>query len=222
MRAPPAEAWGRTPRQMVFLARSFGRHALELGNAIPERPLFFLKSLSALVGPGEAVVLPAESAEVHHEAEVAVWVGAPLTRATPEEAAGAIEAWTVLNDVTARDVQRADGGRFTRAKCFDTFCPLCPQAVSPAALGDWRAARVQGWRNGALAQDAPLSDLLYSPAEALSAISQVMTLRPGDLVSLGTPAGVGPLAAGDSFEVRLVGGGGEALLSLVNPVVAAR
>ncbi len=216
---PASEAWGRTPRQMVFLARSFGRHALELGNEIPERPLFFLKSVSALVGPGEPVRLPAESAEVHHEAEVAVWVGATLTRATPEEAEGAIEGWTVLNDVTARDVQRADGGRFTRAKCFDTFCPLSPQVISPAALGDWRAARIQGWRSGALVQDAPLSDMLYTPAEALSAISQVMTLRPGDLVSLGTPAGVGPLAAGDSFEVRLVGAGGEVLVSLVSPVV---
>ncbi len=218
MSASPTPAWGRTPRQMIFLARSFGRHALELGNAIPERPLFFLKSLSALIGPGEAVVLPAESAEVHHEAEVAVWVGARLRAATPAEAEGAIEGWTVLNDVTARDVQRADGGRFTRAKCFDTFCPLSPEVVSPAALGDWRVARVQGWRNGALVQDSPLSDMLYSPGEALSAISQVMTLEPGDLVSLGTPAGVGPLASGDSFEVRLVGGDGALLVRLVHSV----
>ena len=204
------------PRQLICLARTFGRHALELGNPIPERPLYFLKSVSSVIGPGEPIELPPESQEVHHEAEVAVWIGAPLKRATPEECEAAISGWTVLNDVTARDLQREDGGRFTRAKCFHTFCPLSPERVERKA---WREARIQGWRSGELVQDAPLSDMLFTPGEALSAVSEVIALAPGDLVSLGTPAGVGPLNEGDTFEVRLVSESGEPLISLSNPVV---
>jgi len=204
-----------TPRQLICLARTFGRHALELGNPIPERPLYFLKSVSAVVGPHEPIELPPESAEVHYEAEVAVWIGAPLKRATAEQAEAAIAGWTVLNDVTARDLQREDNGRFTRAKCFHTFCPLSPEHVT---LERWAEARIQGWRNGELVQDAPLSDMLFTPGEALSAVSEVIALEPGDLVSLGTPAGVGPLSEGDTFEVRLLSAEGETLVSLSNPV----
>jgi 2-keto-4-pentenoate hydratase/2-oxohepta-3-ene-1,7-dioic acid hydratase in catechol pathway len=204
-----------TPRQLICLARTFGRHALELGNPIPERPLYFLKSVSAVVGPDEPIELPPESTEVHYEAEVAVWIGAPLKRATPEQAEAAIAGWTVLNDVTARDLQREDNGRFTRAKCFHTFCPLSPERVT---LERWAEARIQGWRNGELVQDAPLSDMLFTPGEALSAVSEVIALEPGDLVSLGTPAGVGPLSEGDTFEVRLLSAEGDLLVSLSNPV----
>ena len=205
----------KTPRQLICLARTFGRHALELGNPIPERPLYFLKSISSIIGPGDRIELPPESQEVHHEAEVAVWIGAPLKRASVEEAARAIESWTVLNDVTARDLQRADQGRFTRAKCFHSFCPLSPERVQ---LERWPEARIQGLLNGALVQDAPLSDMIFSPAEALAAVSEVIALEPGDLVSLGTPAGVGPLKAGDRFEVRLLDHEGQRLVSLSNPV----
>jgi len=204
-----------TPRQLICLARTFGRHALELGNPIPEHPLYFLKSISALIGPEEAIELPPESAEVHYEAEVAVWIKAPLKRATPEEAEAAIHSWTVLNDVTARDLQRADQGRFTRAKCFHTFCPLSPDRVE---LPRWPEARIQGLLNGALVQDAPLSDMIFSPGEALAAVSEVISLAEGDLVSLGTPAGVGALKAGDRFEVRLLDETGAVKVSLSNPV----
>jgi 2-keto-4-pentenoate hydratase/2-oxohepta-3-ene-1,7-dioic acid hydratase in catechol pathway len=204
---------------IVCLARSYGRHALELGNPIPERPIFFLKAPSAVIGPGEVIILPPESEEVHYEAELAVRIGARLSRATPEEARGAIKGWTLINDVTARDLQRQDGGRFTRAKGFDTFCPLLDQILP--TLDPWPTARIQGWLNGTLKQDAPLSDMLYSPAEALSAVSQVMTLSPGDIVSLGTPAGVGPLTDGDQFEVRLCDASGLTLLSLKNTARAS-
>lgn len=205
-----------TPRQLICLARTFGRHALELGNPIPERPIYFLKSISSIVGPNQSIELPAESSEVHYEAEVAVWIKAPLKRATVAEAQAAIDSWTVLNDVTARDLQRADQGRFTRAKCFHTFCPLSPQRVQ---LKDWQSSRIQGLLNGVLVQDAPLSDMIFSPGEALAAVSEVIALQPGDLVSLGTPAGVGPLVAGDYFEVRLLNAQQEILVSLGNPVV---
>lgn len=188
------------PRKLVFLARSFGKHALELGNPIPERPLYFLKSPSALIAPPAEVVIPSGGGEVHYEAEVAVLLSAPLYKASADEAERAIGGWTILNDVTLRSAQREDQGRFTRAKGYDTFCPICPDLVPTL---DWRRAHIQGWINGALVQSAPLTDMIFTPGEALAAISEVMTLNPGDLISFGTPSGVGPLKAGDSFEVRL-------------------
>ncbi len=208
---------GAPARKIVCLARSFRKHAEELGNAVPPAPLYFLKAPTAQVGPGEPIRLPAVSREVHHEAEVAIIVGQRLRHATPSEAEAAIEAWTVLNDVTARDLQRADGGRFTRAKGFDTFCPIA-DARLPAL--DWRVARIQCRVDGDIRQDGALADLLWTPGEVLAAISACMTLLPGDIVSLGTPEGVGPIEAGQTVEVRLLGGDGEALVSLSNPVVA--
>lgn len=206
------------PSKIVCLARSFRKHAEELGNAVPAAPLYFLKAPSAVIGPGEAIVLPAASAEVHHEAEVAVIVGRRLQRASVAEAEGAIAAWTVLNDVTARDLQKADGGRFTRAKGFDTFCPLSDARL---ATLDWRRCRIECRVDGAVRQDGALADLLWTPAEVLAAISECMTLLPGDVVSLGTPEGVGPIEAGQTVEVRLVGPEGEVLVTLANPVEAA-
>lgn len=208
---------GAPARKIVCLARSFRKHAEELGNAVPPAPLYFLKAPTAQIGPGEPIRLPAASSEVHHEAEVAIIVGQRLRRATPSEAEAAIEAWTVLNDVTARDLQRADGGRFTRAKGFDTFCPIA-DARLPAL--DWRAARIQCRVDGDIRQDGALADLLWTPGEVLAAISACMTLLPGDIVSLGTPEGVGSIEAGQTVEVRLLGGDGEVLVSLSNPVVA--
>ncbi len=203
--------------QIICLARSFRLHAEELGNAVPAAPLFFLKSSSAVIADGDAIVLPRESRLIHHEGEVAVEVGARLRRATPADAAAAIAGWTVLNDVTARDLQQADSGRFTRAKGFDTFCPLsATRVVDPP----WRACRVQCAVNGELRQDGALRDLLWTPGEILAAVSAVMTLWPGDIVSLGTPAGVGPLVDGDEVEVRLVGPDGAVLARVRNPVAS--
>lgn len=187
-------------RKLIFLARSFGRHALELGNEIPEKPLYFLKAPSSVIPEGLPVILPRECESVHFEAEVAVVIGETLKGASPEEAERAIIAWTVLNDVTARSVQRQEGGRFTRAKGYDTFCPIASTWLESL---DWKQARIQGWLNGVCVQDAPLTDMLFSPGEAIASISSVMTINPGDLISLGTPEGVGPLSDGDHFEIRL-------------------
>ena len=192
--------WETPPRKLVFLARSFGRHALELGNPIPQHPLYFLKAPSALLPPGETLYLPGGCDEVHYEAEVAVLIGSKISQADPAEAEQAIAGWTILNDVTARDHQREDGGRFTRAKGHDGFCPISDQLLPHLS---WRNAYIQGWLNGSRVQHAPLTDMLFTPGEAIASISQVMTLHPGDLVSLGTPSGVGPLRPGDHFEVRL-------------------
>lgn len=203
--------------KIVCLGRSFRDHAVELGNAVPESPLFFLKAPSAVIGPGEAIRLPRQSALVHHEAEVAVIIATRLSHCTPAEAEAGIGAWTVLNDVTARDLQQADNGRFTRAKGFDTFCPMSDVRLPTLPEG----CRIQGFVNGQQRQNGALSDLLWTPGQALAAVSRVMSLLPGDVVSLGTPAGVGPLVAGDTVEVRLVDAEGNLLISLTNPVVGA-
>ena len=202
--------------KMVFLARSFGKHALELGNPIPQSPLYFLKAPSTRIGPGETVILPPQSDEVHYEAELAFYLKKTLKKCTLEEAKEAIGGWTILNDITARDLQKQDGGRFSRAKNFDTFCPISDQILDSL---DWQDVSIQGWLNGELKQNSPLSDLLYTPFEALCQISQVMTLHSGDLISLGTPAGVGPLKSGDLFEVRLCNLHEQTLLSLKNPIL---
>lgn len=203
--------------KLVFFARTFRKHALELGNAVPAEPIYFLKAPSAIIGPGDEIRLPPDSSEVHHEAEVAVVIGARLRRASPERAAAAIQAWTVLNDVTARDVQRADGGRFTRAKGYDTFCPLSDVRLPSL---DWAHARIQCRVDGALRQDGALADLSHPPAELLSQVSHVMTLEPGDIVSFGTPAGVGPIRSGETIEVTLLEHG-EVRATLTNRVETA-
>lgn len=206
-----------TPSKIVCVGRSFRAHAQELGNAVPDAPIFFLKAPSAVIGPDEPIRIPPSSSLVHHEAEAAVIVGQRLSHASLEGAEAGIAAWTVLNDVTAWDLQRADKGRFTRAKGFDTFCPIADARLP--RLGDWAAHRIQGWVNGECRQDAPLGQLIWTPFELLAHISTVMTLMPGDVVSLGTPAGVGPLLSGDTVEVRLIGPDGALRVGLRNPVL---
>ena len=202
--------------KMVFLARSFGKHALELGNPIPESPLYFLKAPSTRIGPRDPIRLPSQSQEVHYEAEVAFYLSKTLYQCSLEDTFDAIGEWTILNDITARDLQKQDQGRFSRAKNFDTFCPLSSSTLTSL---EWKSARIQGWLNDELKQDSPLNDLLYTPFEALYQIAQVMTLNQGDLISLGTPSGVGPLKSGDHFEVRLCDAHGGSLLTLWNPVI---
>jgi len=206
------------PSKVVCIGRNYREHAAELGNAVPAAPIFFLKPPSALIGPGEAIRLPPQSAEVHHEAELAIVIGHRATDLDESGAWAAISAFTVLNDVTARDLQRADG-RFTRAKGFDTFCPVS-DARLPAERwsSDIGPGRIQCFVDGACRQDGALADMVFGPAALVSYVSRHMTLMPGDLLATGTPAGVGPLTAGQTVEVRLIGGGGQCLISLVNPV----
>ena len=203
------------PPMLIFFARSFGKHALELGNEIPKKPIYFLKAPSSMIKSGQAIILPKHSDEIHHEAEVAFYLKKDLSHATINDAEEAIGDWTILNDVTARDVQRADSGRFTQCKNFDTFCPISTQRVKQL---DWRKSRIQCVVNGKLRQDAPLTDLLFSPAELLVYLSERMSLRTGDLVSLGTPAGVGPLEHGDVCEIRLFSDQ-QLLIKMTNPVI---
>ncbi|GGJ84041.1 2-hydroxyhepta-2,4-diene-1,7-dioate isomerase [Pilimelia anulata] len=206
------------PSKVVCVGRNYADHAAEQDAPVPKEPLLFLKPSTAVVGPRDAIRLPVQSARVDHEAELAVVIGAPgARRADRATAEKAIFGYTCANDVTARDLQAADG-QWTRAKGFDSFCPLGPWIVT-----DWDPAdREVRCEVGAdpdareVRQLGRTAQMVFDPATLVSYVSHVMTLLPGDVVLTGTPAGVGPLAAGDSVAVAIEGIG-----ELVNPVVAA-
>ena len=170
---------------------------------VKREPILFLKPPSAVIGPGEAIVLPPRSHHVDYEAELAVVVGRRCRDVSPAAAAGFVAGYTCGNDVTARDLQELDG-QWSRAKSFDTFCPLgpwvVPQAPSPAA-------RVSTQVDGAEVQAGIVGDMIVSPLELLAFVSGIMTLEPGDVILTGTPVGVGPLAAGQTVVVGVEGVG---------------
>ena len=189
------------PGKIVCVGRNYIDHAKELGNAVPKEPLIFLKPPSSVVSDGEAVVLPPQSTNVEHEGEIGVVIGRQLRRAGRDEAATAIQSIVAVNDVTARDLQRSDS-QWTRAKGFDTFCPMGEPASPPTDLG---ALTVVTRVNGVERQRGKGSDMVFSIPDVLAYISQVMMLEPGDLVCTGSPAGVGKLSPGDEVEVEVLG-----------------
>jgi 2-keto-4-pentenoate hydratase/2-oxohepta-3-ene-1,7-dioic acid hydratase in catechol pathway len=199
------------PSKIVCVGKNYRDHAAEMGGEVPAEPLYFLKPSSSVIGPGEPIRLPTDlSDEVHHEAELAVVVGALLQRVGPEEAMAGVLGYTCANDVTARDLQAREDQWF-RAKGFDSFCPLGPAVATgldPATLG------IRCLVDGELRQDGTTADLVWQVATLLSDISQVVTLLPSDVVLTGTPAGVGPLRAGQRVRVEIEGIG-----VLENPVV---
>jgi len=201
------------PTKIVCVGRNYVEHARELGNEVPARPLLFLKPPSSLIASGESIVLPPESRRVEHEAEIAVVIGRRCRTVTEEEALSVIAGFAPLNDVTARDLQRLDV-QFTRAKGFDTFCPVGP--VVPADGTDWRGLTVSCRVNNEERQRASGSDMVFGIPSLIAYITGIMTLEPGDLIATGTPSGVGPLEAGDVVEVML-----EGRSSISNNVVAA-
>ncbi|BDG09402.1 fumarylacetoacetate hydrolase family protein [Anaeromyxobacter paludicola] len=198
------------PQKVVCVGRNYAAHAKELGNEVPKEPLVFMKPATAVVGPGEPIRIPEVSSDVQHEAELAVVMGRPLTRAaTAAEARAAVFGYTCLNDVTARDIQRAEA-HFTRAKGYDTFCPLGPVIETDLdPLDTTVVCRV----NGDERQRGSTRDMIVDPFALLVFISRIMTLLPGDVVATGTPAGVSRMVRGDWVEVE-VGGVGV----LKNPV----
>ena len=200
-----------SPSKIVCVGRNYAEHAKEMGNEVPKDPLLFLKASSALIGHGEAIVLPPQSSRVEFEAEIGVVIGTLLRHASSVAAEAGIRGFVCLNDVTARDLQKSDG-QWTRAKGFDTFCPVGPRVVEGLR---WQDLEVVGRVNGVERQRGRTSDMVFSIPDLLSYISGVMTLLPGDLVATGTPAGVGPLAPGDVVEVEVSGVG-----VLSNPVEA--
>ena len=200
------------PSKIVCVGRNYLEHARELGNAMPERPMIFLKPPSSIVGDGETIFLPAESNRVEHEAELGVVIGRRASRVSADESLAYVAGYLPLNDVTARDLQKVDV-QFTRAKGFDTFCPI--GTMVPAEGIDPGALEIVCRVNGEVRQRGTTADMAFSVPALIEFISGVMTLEPGDVIATGTPAGVGPLADGDEVEVEVVGVG-----TLRNPVRA--
>ena len=197
------------PSKIVCVGRNYVAHAKELGNEVPPLPMLFFKPPSALIGPGEPIVLPPTSRQVEYEAEIGVVIGARLRQAGEAEAEQGIDGFVCLNDVTCRDLQKTDG-QWGRAKGYDTFCPVGP-AVARGL--DWRSLEVIGRVNGNERQRALATDMHFQIPFLVAYISGIMTLEPGDLIATGTPAGVGPLRSGDVVEVEIPGVG-----ILSNPV----
>src|ERR1044072_2754755 len=190
------------PSKIVCVGRNYREHAAELGNAMPSEPLLFLKAPSTIIGDGETIELPELSQRVEHEGELAVVIGRRCRRlSTSEDPLTYVLGYTCLNDVTARDLQRRDV-QFTRGKSFDTFCPVGPYIVTGLDPLD---LSVDTRVNGEVRQSARASALAFPVPEIIRYISHAMTLEPGDLIATGTPAGVGPLQAGDVCEVEVEG-----------------
>lgn len=202
---PPVE-----PSKIICIGRNYVAHAKEQNVEVPEVPLIFLKPPSSLIGNGDKIILPPQSNQVEHEAELVVVIGRQGRWIQPEDAADHILGYTAGNDVTARDLQRRDG-QWTRGKGFDTFCPLGPWIETEFSDAD---AIVTCHVNGEMRQMASTRDLVFTVKQLIAYISSVMTLMPGDLIFTGTPAGIGPLQDGDVVTVTVEGIG-----SLTNPVV---
>jgi 2-keto-4-pentenoate hydratase/2-oxohepta-3-ene-1,7-dioic acid hydratase in catechol pathway len=200
------------PSKIIGIGQNYRAHALEMGKGIPEQPLMFLKPPSAILSTGDAIERPAGYERVDYEGELGVVLGKQARRVTRERALDYVMGFTCVNDVTVRDLQKLDG-QWTRAKGFDTFCPIGPMIVGgldPSKLAI--ATRV----NGVTKQDSSTADLIFDVPTLIAFVSTYMTLEIGDVISTGTPAGVGNLAVGDVVEVEIEGIG-----ILKNTVVAA-
>lgn len=199
------------PSKIVGIGQNYRAHAAEMGKGIPEEPLMFLKPPSAVIADGMPIERPAGYERVDYEGELGVVIGKRAHRVARERALDYVAGYTCVNDVTVRDLQKKDG-QWTRAKGFDTFCPMGPRiatGLDPAKL------RITTRVNGVIKQDSSTSDLIFDVPTLISFVSQHMTLEEGDVISTGTPSGVGPLQPGDVVEVEIEGIG-----VLRNPVIA--
>jgi 2-keto-4-pentenoate hydratase/2-oxohepta-3-ene-1,7-dioic acid hydratase in catechol pathway len=200
------------PTKVVCVGRNYVDHASELGNDVPEEPLIFMKPATSVIGPDAPVILPRISEEVHHEAELAAIVGRVARNVRAEDVSQYLLGYTAANDVTARDLQNRDG-QWTRAKGFDTFCPLGPAIETE--LDPLERLAVICRVNGEVRQAGFTSDMVFGVAEIIEFITTVMTLLPGDVVLTGTPSGVSKVESGDTMEVEIDGIG-----TLSNPVAS--
>ena len=200
-----------TPSKIVCVGRNYADHAKELGNEVPTAPLLFLKAPSAIIADGDAIVIPPQSSQVEHEGELAVVIGRDCKNIQDDEDPFAyVLGYTCLNDVTARDIQRADV-QFTRGKSFDTFCPIGPHIETDLDVSDLCVTTTV---NGVVKQDGRTSQMVFSVDFLVRYISQQMTLKVGDIIATGTPSGVSRLRAGDVCKVTVEGIG-----TLTNSVV---
>jgi 2-keto-4-pentenoate hydratase/2-oxohepta-3-ene-1,7-dioic acid hydratase in catechol pathway len=199
------------PSKIVCVGLNYKDHAAEQKKALPEEPLLFLKPSTSVIGPGEPILIPGWAGRVDHEAELGLVIGRRAFNVKMNRAYDYVLGLISVNDVTARELQAKDG-QYTRSKGFDTFAPIGPCI----AVGlDGRDLQVRGYVNGDLRQDSRTRELIFTIPELVEFISSVMTLLPGDIISTGTPAGIGPIKPGDSVTVHVEGVG-----ALTNPVAA--
>jgi 2-keto-4-pentenoate hydratase/2-oxohepta-3-ene-1,7-dioic acid hydratase in catechol pathway len=189
------------PSKIVCVGRNYADHARELGNEPPSEPVIFLKPPSSVLAPNGTIIRPPDSQRVDFEGELAIVVGKPARNVRADSWRDYVAGFTCANDVTARDLQKKDV-QFTRGKSFDTFCPLGPALetdLDPSALG------IQTRVNGEIRQNGNTRDMIFPCDRLFEFITRIMTMLPGDVILTGTPAGVGPLVAGDTVEVEIEG-----------------
>lgn len=187
------------PGKIILAGLNYMDHAGEMGMSVPEEPVIFLKPSSAVIGSGDDIVIPAGAGRVDYEGELAMIVKTRARNIPPEKAGEYILGYTCCNDVTARDLQEKDG-QWSRAKSFDTFCPLGPWIETDINPGD---LKIRTYLNGKLVQNSSTKNFIFSSYELLSFISEIMTLFPGDVISTGTPPGIGPMYSGDTVEIEI-------------------
>ena len=192
------------PTKILCVGRNYADHAKEMGGDVPAEPLIFSKPATAVIGPDDEIILPSLSGNVHHEAELAVVIGRLTRNVAVEDAMASVLGYACANDVTARDLQAADG-QWTRAKGFDTFCPLGPWISTDVDPADGLTVRCEV--NGEVRQEGSTSDLVFDVAQLVAYCAAFATLLPGDILLTGTPAGVGPLHDGDTVTVEIAGVG---------------
>ena len=187
--------------KVVCIGKNYADHAAEMGSVVPEEPIIFLKPNTSVIGPNDTIVWPDMSERVDHEAELAIVIGRLCKDVPVEKVNDVIFGYTIANDVTARDLQKKDG-QWTRAKGFDTFCPIGPWIDTDFIPG---TQKITATINGELKQSAQLSDMMFKVAEIINFVSRVMTLLPGDIILTGTPAGIGPMVAGADATMAIEG-----------------
>lgn len=200
------------PTKIVCVGRNYLEHARELGNEAPSEPLIFLKPPSSLIASGDAIIYPTLSERVDFEGELGIVIGDRARNISREDALDYILGFTIVNDVTARDLQKKDG-QWTRGKGFDTFCAVGPCVVSQDEV-DFASLRVRTLVDGVVKQDGSVRDMIFPLDAIIAYITAFMTLEPGDLIATGTPPGVGPLTPGSTVRIEIDGIG-----VLENPVI---
>jgi 2-keto-4-pentenoate hydratase/2-oxohepta-3-ene-1,7-dioic acid hydratase in catechol pathway len=188
------------PSKIIAVGKNYANHAAEMGTSVPEEPLLFLKPPTTVIAISQPIYYPIQSHRVDYEGELALVIGERTRNITPEQARSKIWGYTIANDVTARDLQRKDG-QWTRAKGFDSFCPLGPWIVRELSPG----AILQTFLNNNIKQSASISEMVFAPENLVSYISQIMTLTPGDVILTGTPEGIGEMQVGDRVRIEIEG-----------------
>ena len=200
------------PSKIVAVGLNYKDHAAEVKKPLPAEPLLFLKPSTAVIGTGDSIVIPEGAGRVDHEAEMGVVIGSTARSVPEREASKYVFGITCVNDVTARELQAKDV-QYTRAKGFDTFAPVGPCIATDLPYDSADGLTVEGWVNGTRRQFSSTRELIFPVAKLIAFISAVMTLLPGDIITTGTPSGIGPLAPGDRVTIKVQGVG-----ELTNPV----